>query len=56
MSQNTADRYNHLHARSLSDPAGFWGEVAEDITWFKRWMRCWTMQVRPSPGGSRAGF
>ena len=37
MSQNTADRYNHLHARSLSDPAGFWGEVAEDITWFKRW-------------------
>ena len=37
MSQNTADRYNQLHARTLSDPAGFWGEVAEEITWFKRW-------------------
>jgi len=37
MNQNTADRYNQLHARSLSDPAGFWGEVAEEITWFKRW-------------------
>jgi len=37
MSRNTADRYNQLHARTLSDPAGFWGEVAEEITWFKRW-------------------
>ena len=37
MRQNTADLYNQLHARSLSDPAGFWGEVAEDISWIKRW-------------------
>jgi propionyl-CoA synthetase len=37
MSQSTADLYNQLHARSLSDPEGFWGEAAEDITWIKRW-------------------
>jgi propionyl-CoA synthetase len=37
MSQSTADLYNQLHARSLSDPEGFWGKAAEDITWIKRW-------------------
>ncbi len=37
MSQSTADLYRQLHARSLTDPEGFWGEAAEDITWFKRW-------------------
>ena len=37
MTRNTADLYNQLHARSLADPAGLWGEVAEDITWIKRW-------------------
>jgi propionyl-CoA synthetase len=25
------------HARSLADPAGFWGEAAAGIDWFKRW-------------------
>ncbi|HKI16270.1 MAG TPA: AMP-binding protein, partial [Isosphaeraceae bacterium] len=39
MSQNTADLYGQLHARSLSDPEGFWAEVAEDICWIKRWER-----------------
>ena len=37
MSQSSADRYNQIHAHSLSDPDGFWGEAAEDITWIKRW-------------------
>ncbi|WP_448207372.1 propionyl-CoA synthetase [Azospirillum sp. sgz302134] len=37
MSQSSADLYNQMHARSLSDPEGFWGEAAEDITWIKRW-------------------
>src|SRR5512135_2217774 len=37
MNQSTANPYDLLHARSLSDPEGFWGEVAEHITWFKRW-------------------
>jgi propionyl-CoA synthetase len=30
-------RYQELHSRSLTDPEGFWGEAAEDITWIKRW-------------------
>ena len=37
MNQSTANPYDQLHARSLSDPEGFWGEAAEDITWIKRW-------------------
>ena len=24
-------------ARSLADPEGFWGEVAEDVHWYKKW-------------------
>jgi propionyl-CoA synthetase len=36
MSKNTADPYDQLHARSLSDSEGFWGEVAEAISWIKR--------------------
>jgi propionyl-CoA synthetase len=37
MNPNTAGHYDRLHARSLSDPEGFWGELAEDISWIKRW-------------------
>ncbi|CAK0764827.1 propionyl-CoA synthetase [uncultured Gammaproteobacteria bacterium] len=29
--------YDQMHARSLSDPDGFWGEAAEDIVWTKKW-------------------
>ena len=28
-----------MRRRSLEDPNGFWGEVAEDIDWIKRWDR-----------------
>lgn len=37
MSQTSAEQYDQLHARSLSDPEGFWGQAAEEITWIKRW-------------------
>jgi propionyl-CoA synthetase len=30
-------KYEEVYARSLSDPEGFWGEVAEGITWSKKW-------------------
>ncbi|MFC5351019.1 acetyl-coenzyme A synthetase N-terminal domain-containing protein, partial [Azospirillum lipoferum] len=33
----TAELFDQMHARSLSDPAGFWGEAAKDISWFKPW-------------------
>ncbi len=29
--------YSEAHARSLTDAAGFWGEIAEDIHWTKKW-------------------
>ncbi len=33
----TGDKYRALHARSLSDPEGFWAEQAAAIDWSKRW-------------------
>ncbi len=29
--------YQEIYDRSLRDPAGFWGEAAEDIDWIDRW-------------------
>jgi propionyl-CoA synthetase len=37
MSQSTAAAFDDMHARSLSDPEGFWGDAAKEITWFKPW-------------------
>jgi propionyl-CoA synthetase len=34
-----AGRYAEIHARSLKDPQGFWGEVAEGIAWTRKWDR-----------------
>ncbi|MDF2766566.1 MAG: hypothetical protein K0S81_3561 [Rhodospirillales bacterium] len=31
--------YAETHARSLRDPEGFWGEIAEQIHWERRWSR-----------------
>src|SRR5258708_4043718 len=28
-------RYRQVHARSLADPEGFWGEAARDIDWIE---------------------
>ncbi len=39
MATNTkpGTKYRAVHARSLSDPEGFWAEQAEAIDWSKRW-------------------
>ncbi|MFZ6017106.1 MAG: acetate--CoA ligase [Nitrospirota bacterium] len=29
--------YERLYKQSLSDPEGFWANMAEDISWFKKW-------------------
>ncbi len=29
--------YESLYKRSVEDPEGFWGEVAEELSWFKKW-------------------
>ena len=31
--------FDDIHRRSIEDPEGFWGEVAEDIDWVKKWDR-----------------
>ncbi len=34
----TAEQYEEMYNRSVDDPAGFWGEQAENyLTWFKKW-------------------
>ena len=34
---NSMEKYQEMYKRSLDDPEGFWGEIAEDFTWFKKW-------------------
>ena len=34
-----AGEFQAIYDRSISDPNGFWGEVAEDVVWNKRWDR-----------------
>jgi len=29
--------YDDVHARSVGDPEAFWGAIAEDVHWYKRW-------------------
>ena len=31
------DEYKKMYDESISDPDAFWGKVAEDFTWFKKW-------------------
>ncbi len=33
------DTYQRLYERSLRDPEGFWGEIAESFFWYKKWDR-----------------
>ncbi len=35
----TADQYQQDYKRSVTDPEGFWGEVAENFYWRKKWDR-----------------
>jgi acetyl-CoA synthetase len=34
---SSMEQYRALYRRSLDDPAGFWGEQAERLTWMKGW-------------------
>ena len=33
------EAYRRMYARSLQDPEGFWGEVAQELYWFEPWDR-----------------
>ncbi len=31
------DEYNEIYQKSIDDPESFWSEIAERLTWFKKW-------------------
>ena len=31
------DEYRQVYQKSVSDPEGFWGEMAEQIDWYRKW-------------------
>ncbi|RKY23265.1 MAG: acetyl-coenzyme A synthetase, partial [Planctomycetota bacterium] len=31
------EQYQEMYDRSIKDPDGFWGEMAENLHWFKKW-------------------
>jgi len=33
------DEYKEIYLRSINDPEGFWGEIAEQLDWYKKWDR-----------------
>jgi len=36
---DSLDQYREMHRRSIEDPAAFWGEIADELHWFKKWDR-----------------
>ena len=35
----TLDEYERLYRESVENPEQFWGRMAEDLHWFKKWDR-----------------
>lgn len=35
----TMDQYEKMYKRSIEDPEGFWGEIAQDFFWYRKWDR-----------------
>ena len=33
----TMEQYHEMYERSVTDPEGFWTEIAEGFFWFKKW-------------------
>jgi len=33
----TMDEYKNMYDRSIKDPEGFWGDMAKDFVWYKKW-------------------
>jgi acetyl-CoA synthetase len=36
---SSMDQYNEMYQRSISDPEGFWAEIAEDFEWKEKWSK-----------------
>jgi len=50
---SSMDEYKKLHARSISDPEGFWGEQAKALDWFTCGKKFWSGSLL-TPSGSSA--
>jgi propionyl-CoA synthetase len=48
-------RYHQVHARSLADPIGFWGEAAREIDWIEPAKKVFDPATTRSTATSRAG-
>jgi acetyl-CoA synthetase len=45
----TMDEYKTMHQRSIEDPEGFWGEVAEGFVWYKKWTEVRSYDFKADP-------
>ncbi len=39
---NSMEQYEKMYRRSLDDPEGFWGEMAETLDWYKKWNKVYS--------------
>ncbi len=47
---NSFEQYQQMYERSIKDPAGFWGEVAEGFHWEKKWDKVLEFNYHRSKG------
>ena len=36
---SSIQQYRQMYRRSIDDPEGFWGEIAQELDWFRKWDR-----------------
>ena len=44
------DEYKQMYERSVNDPEGFWGEVADQFYWQTKWNKVWDYNYAKSKG------
>ena len=42
------EQYQEMYDRSINDPEGFWGEIAEGFHWNKKWDKVWDYNFDPN--------
>jgi acetyl-CoA synthetase len=43
------DEYKSIYERSIKDPEGFWGELAEQLDWYKKWDKFLEYDFKDNP-------
>lgn len=44
---NSEEQYQEMYKKSIEQPEEFWGEVAENFTWFKKWDKVLDWSEKP---------